>query len=88
MGRGCGGFDGYAGVSRPGHCNFSTRLCLLGLSKQDRMPDLVADHRQIADAVKAHDAERAVVAGMTHLGRLDETIALISEQNADYFEMG
>ena len=63
------------------------RLCLLGLSKEDRMPELVADHREIADAIKNHDAERAVAAGAKHLGRLDETIAHISERNADYFEL-
>ena len=62
------------------------RLCLLGLAKEDRMPELGADHRAIAEAVKAHDAERAVAVGMTHLGRLDETIARISELNADYFD--
>ena len=62
------------------------RLCRLGLSTEDRMPELVADHRAIAEAVKAHDTERAVAAGMTHLGRLDETLALIRARNADYFE--
>ncbi len=62
------------------------RLCMLSLSKEDRMPELVADHTEIAEAVKAHDAERAVEAGMKHLGRLDETIARISETNANYFE--
>ncbi|MEN8833629.1 MAG: GntR family transcriptional regulator [Pacificibacter sp.] len=61
------------------------RLCRLGLSKEARMLDLVADHREIADAVKAHDAERAVKAGVLHLSRLDETIEQISEMNASYF---
>lgn len=62
------------------------RLCALGLEKEDRMHKLIADHYQIAKAVEAHDAERAVEAGMKHLGRLDETIELISAQNADYFD--
>ena len=62
------------------------RLCMLGLSKEDRMPELVADHRAIADAVKAHDPERAVDVGMLHLSRLDETIERISATNANYFE--
>ena len=62
------------------------RLCRLGLSKEDRMPELVADHRAIADAVKAHDDERAVATGALHLSRLDETIARITATNADYFE--
>jgi len=62
------------------------RLCKLGLSKEQRMPDLVADHLAIADAVKAHDADAAVAAGMMHLERLDETIDRISATNANYFE--
>ena len=62
------------------------RLCTLGLSKEDRMPELVEDHRRIAEAVKAHDGEQAVKAGAFHLSRLDETIEQISETNANYFE--
>lgn len=62
------------------------RLCVLGLSKEHRMPELVADHRAIAAAVKAHDAARAMEVGMTHLARLDETIAKIFATNATYFE--
>lgn len=63
------------------------RLCVLGLSKEHRLPDLVADHRKIAEAIKNHDEEAAVEAGMVHLGRLDETIARIEAQNANYFEV-
>lgn len=62
------------------------RLCMLGLSKEDRMPALVADHREIAAAIKAHDTDRAVKIGMHHLSRLDETIEQISVTNAEYFE--
>jgi len=62
------------------------RLCILGLSKETRMPELIEDHRKIANAVKAHDADTAVKVGMIHLGRLDETIELISATNANYFE--
>ena len=62
------------------------RLCLLGLAKEQRMPELVADHRAIADAIKENDPETAVAAGMLHLSRLDETIAHISTQHAEYFE--
>lgn len=62
------------------------RLCALGLAKEDRMHKLIADHYQIAKAVEDHDAERAVEAGMKHLGRLDETIEQISAQNEDYFD--
>ncbi len=62
------------------------RLCMLGLSKEQRMPELVADHRAIAAAVKAHDAEAAIAAGMKHLSRLDETIERITATNANFFE--
>lgn len=62
------------------------RLCMLGLSKEDRMPELVMDHREIADAVKNNDPERAVEVGMRHLSRLDETIEHISRMSAHYFE--
>lgn len=62
------------------------RLCLLGLSKEQRLPDLLIDHKRIADAVKAHDGDRAVEIGMFHLSRLDETIERITATNANYFE--
>ena len=61
------------------------RLCTLSLSKGDRIPELVEDHRAIATAVKNHDAEAAVKAGMFHLSRLDKTIDQISTTNANYF---
>jgi DNA-binding GntR family transcriptional regulator len=63
------------------------RLCLLGLSKEQRLPDLLKDHLQIADAIKAHDGDLAVVAGTFHLSRLDETIERITATNANYFEV-
>ncbi len=62
------------------------RLCMLGLSKETRMPELIEDHRKIANAIKAHDADAAVNAGMIHLSRLDETLAMIAATNANYFE--
>lgn len=62
------------------------RLCMLGLSNDDRMPELVADHRAIAEAIKNGDADAAIEVGMIHLSRLDDTIAHILESNANYFE--
>ncbi|MEM9786110.1 MAG: GntR family transcriptional regulator [Pseudomonadota bacterium] len=62
------------------------RLCMLGKDKEQRLPNLVADHRAIAKAVIAHDAEAAIAAGMTHLSRLDETIERIEATSANYFE--
>ncbi|SHF18193.1 transcriptional regulator, GntR family [Ruegeria intermedia] len=62
------------------------RLCMLGLSKEHRMPELFEDHRAIARAVKANDADTAIQVGMLHLSRLDETIERISASNSSYFE--
>lgn len=62
------------------------RLCMLGLSKEQRMPELIADHRAIADAIKSHDETSAIAAGMMHLSRLDETIQRITVSNANYFD--
>lgn len=62
------------------------RLCRLELSKEERMPKLLADHVQMAEAVKKHDIQAAIDAGMKHLSRLDETIDSIRASNADYFE--
>lgn len=62
------------------------RLCMLGLSKEDRMPELISDHRAIAEAIKKGDADAAIKAGMFHLSRLDATIEHILESNANYFE--
>lgn len=62
------------------------RLCMLSLSKEDRMEDLLEDHRAIAECIKAGDGEGAVKAGMLHLSRLDGTIEAIFRENPDYFE--
>ena len=62
------------------------RLCNLGLAKEDRMPQLLDDHRAIAAAILDGDEDRAVAAGMEHLSRLDSTIAAIEATNAHYFE--
>lgn len=62
------------------------RLCMLGLSKEDRMPQLLDDHEAIAAAVIAGDEEAAVKAGMLHLSRLDSTIEAIARTNASYFD--
>ncbi|MEM6373087.1 MAG: GntR family transcriptional regulator [Pseudomonadota bacterium] len=61
------------------------RLCTLSLSKVDRVPELIDDHRAIAAAVKANDEDAAVACGLRHLSRLDRTIEQISVTNANYF---
>ncbi|WP_299792563.1 GntR family transcriptional regulator [uncultured Marivita sp.] len=62
------------------------RLCMLGMDKEQRLPDLLDDHRKIAEAVTQRDAPAAIAAGMAHLSRLDETIERIRATNANYFE--
>ncbi|WP_417524547.1 GntR family transcriptional regulator [Marinovum sp.] len=62
------------------------RLCLLGLAKEDRMPQLLADHEAIADAILNADPDTAVERGMQHLSRLDTTLEQITRDNAGYFE--
>ena len=63
------------------------RLCMLGLAKEDRMPQLLDDHRHIAECIIAQDAEGAVAAGMLHLSRLDSTIRSIVANHKNYFEI-
>lgn len=62
------------------------RLCMLGLEKEQRMPELVADHQAIANAIIAQDGDTAIEAGLKHLSRLDDTIERITQTNANYFE--
>lgn len=62
------------------------RLCMLGLSQEQRMPQLVDDHEAIVKAIQIGDVETAIASGMLHLSRLDKTIAAIVETRADYFD--
>ncbi|MGB5557424.1 MAG: FCD domain-containing protein, partial [Paracoccaceae bacterium] len=62
------------------------RLCMLSLSKENRMSVLLDDHKAITACIKANDGEGAVKAGMIHLSRLDDTITAISDANPDYFD--
>ncbi len=63
------------------------RLCILGLSEEDRMPALIEDHERIVAMIKAGDAEKAVDEGMLHLRRLDSTIERIKANNVHFFEV-
>ena len=62
------------------------RLCVLSLSQNDRLDLLLEDHMLIADRVKAKDVAGAAEIGMLHLTRLDDTIAVIRTEHADYFD--
>ena len=62
------------------------RLCMLALSREDRMPQLIDDHARIAEALKAGRDEEAVEAGTEPLSRLDATIEAIKIASAAYFD--
>jgi DNA-binding GntR family transcriptional regulator len=62
------------------------RLCVLGLTRDERLDQLLSDHINIAQMVSNNDEEGAVKAGMLHLSRLDSTINAIREEHADYFD--
>lgn len=62
------------------------RLCVLGLSRNERLDRLLDDHISIVHYVTHNDEDGAVKAGMLHLSRLDSTISAIREENADYFD--
>lgn len=62
------------------------RLCMLGHNKEQRLPDLLADHHAIAKAIIDHDAASALEAVTIHLSRLDETLERIEASNANYFD--
>lgn len=61
------------------------RLCALSLSKSDSLPELVADHQDIARAITRNDPSSAVEHGLRHLSRLDKIIAQVSADNTNYF---
>ncbi|MEM9583388.1 MAG: GntR family transcriptional regulator [Pseudomonadota bacterium] len=62
------------------------RLCILGRDKDQRLPDLLDDHRAIAEAIQSHEEKAAVAACVVHLSRLDQTIERILASNANFFE--
>lgn len=62
------------------------RLCVLGMARNERLEILLNDHVNIAQMIKSNDEQGAVDAGMLHLSRLDDTIATIRDENADYFD--
>ncbi|MFK7856519.1 MAG: GntR family transcriptional regulator [Granulosicoccus sp.] len=62
------------------------RLCILGLTRDERLDQLMDDHIGISQMVSSNDEQGAVKAGMLHLSRLDSTINAIRDENADYFD--
>lgn len=62
------------------------RLCVLGMAKNERLEQLLNDHVRIAQMITENNEQGAVDIGMLHLSRLDDTIAAIRKENADYFD--
>ena len=62
------------------------RLCVLGMTGDERLEQLLDDHISMAQMIADNDEQGAVDVGMLHLSRLDNTLILIREENADYFD--
>jgi len=62
------------------------RLCVLGLSRNEKLEQLLEDHACIVKSISDNDEESAVKYGMLHLSRLDTTIEAIRREHADYFQ--
>ena len=62
------------------------RLCLLGLANESRMPELIADHAEIARLIKMGHGQAAIEVGQLHLARLDSTIEAIKQEHPGYFD--
>lgn len=62
------------------------RLCMLSLEKGSAADAILADHREIAEAMAAGSLEQAQASVRKHLSRLDETIDFIHKKHPDYFE--
>ena len=62
------------------------RLCALSLSNEFGMADLVKDHSDIFEKLRQNDVDGATRTMRAHLSRLEQTIDLILENNAHFFE--
>lgn len=62
------------------------RLCVLSLTAQDGMRQLIDDHETIIQQLRDRDADGVMGTIRTHLSRLDQTIEDIQEAHATYFD--
>ena len=62
------------------------RLCVLSLSHDEEREDVLAEHIEIAKALKERDVTRARAVVRQHMGRLDMVIADIHNAHNDYFQ--
>lgn len=62
------------------------RLCVLSLTAEDGMSDLIDDHEMLIMQLKRKDAEGVSETIRKHLSRLDDTIRDIHEKHSSFFE--
>lgn len=62
------------------------RLCVLSLTAQDGMRQLIDDHDTLLRQLRAQDVDGVMDTVRTHLSRLDQTIEDIQEAHATYFD--
>lgn len=62
------------------------RLCVLSLTAEDGMTDLIRDHETIIEQLRAKDTSGVSDTIRTHLSRLDDTVSAIHKKHASYFD--
>ena len=62
------------------------RLCVLSLSNQESVSDVLGDHQAIADALMRRSSQDACDLTRLHVSRLDGTISEIHQTHTDYFQ--
>lgn len=62
------------------------RICVLSLSSEFGMAELLDDHMDMVDLMRRGDVDGAVHAMRKHLSRLDSTIKTIHDEHSEYFD--
>ncbi|QEE34435.1 GntR family transcriptional regulator [Octadecabacter sp. SW4] len=62
------------------------RLCVLSLSNDESVAEVLDDHRAIANALGRRSVQDARAHIRHHVGRLDQTIAEIHQTHTDFFQ--
>lgn len=61
------------------------RLRVLSLRDRAHLGELLAEHRAILAAIRAHDGPRAVAAAMTHMRSILSVLSTLVDRHAEYF---
>lgn len=61
------------------------RICVLSLMDQATLKDLVGDHHDIYERLRARDAEGIETSMRTHLSKIETTIEKLRKSHPDYF---